>query len=140
VHTLFLNIQARLTISVRLICFVMLSWCLFSFPFWDNLIATSTVKLNITLVSVRPRKTVAEYEGLDTSLLSLWDKGWLTLHYPIFSLHQYIPHSKFIANCLMGCVLQTYSRIQISQGIHARSKTKITQNNVLNINYIVIID
>jgi len=69
-HTLFLNIQARLTISVRIVCFVMLSCCIFSFPCRDNLIATSTVKLNISPVSVRPRKTMAKYEGLNTSLLT----------------------------------------------------------------------
>jgi hypothetical protein len=67
INTLFLNMRARSTISVCLICFTKPSSCLFLFPFWDNLIATSSVK---RLVFVKSCKTVAEYDGLDTSLLS----------------------------------------------------------------------
>lgn len=70
VNTLFLNMRARSTISVSLIWFTMLSCCSFFFPFWDNLLATSIVKPAISLLVVKPCKTVAEYEGLDTSLLS----------------------------------------------------------------------
>lgn len=70
VNTLFLNMRARSTISVSLIWFTMLSCCSCFFPFWDNLLATSIVKPAISLLVVKPCKTVAEYEGLDTSLLS----------------------------------------------------------------------
>lgn len=69
-NTLFLNARARSTISDSRICLVMPSNFSHIWSFRDNRFATSTVKLAMSLLFVNKPKTVAEYAGFETSLLS----------------------------------------------------------------------